>query len=128
MKLSEIEIKPLIDKNFIYHLQVLDWGEYFHIIERGGLAICSAYIFNDNDEALYIEGLSVNECIRKRKMGTILLDMYEILAIEMKRRYILLFVQKGSWVEEWYLRRGFVYHSDYIDMPGHIWMQKQIKD
>lgn len=109
------------------HEQAYDGCRYFWIMTDGGEAHCRLYHASGTDYGV-LDFLSVKEEHRNRGIG---------LALQVERERILkefwkineswLWVEKRSWMQSWYERRGYVYHSENENEQGTVWMVKDLR-
>lgn len=128
MKLGQIDIGSLIDDDFIWHHQVIYWGEEILIMEKSGGGVGRVYTFNDDPSTVFLDCLSVSENMRKKGIGKRLQEMRESLGRDIGAKHSFLFVLKDSWMHQWYKRRGYEDSEDLRDIYGistdDIWMRK----
>ena len=125
------KVKILIDEingnNVILHLLPSDEFDSIMIMASNGKAFCRIYWYNDDFDNVYLADLSVDEDIRKRKVGTKLQELRETIGQYLGATTVHLFVKKDSWQHEWYLRRGYIDEHD-CDDEDDIWMKKELND
>lgn len=92
-----------------------------HIIHKDGIAYVRIYTDVDNEDVLYIDSLSVCETERGKGTATKLLNIHHKLAKHLNR-VSMLFVEKDSWMYDWYVRRGYTYYGEYQEDPESVWM------
>lgn len=124
--MNEIEdkIKSLLDEEFVYHITNSKYNTTLHILHKDGIAYVRIYTDVDSDQVLYIDSLSVSEIERGKGIATKLLNIHHGIA-KYINRVSMLFVEKNSWMYEWYGRNGYEYYSDYPDQEGSVWMVKK---
>lgn len=122
-----------ITRPFIYHYSKTPWGASVDIIHIKGTCHARLYIYEDDDSAIYLDSLSVSDAAREGGLGRRLQEVRELAGMNMGAREALLWVEKGSWMHDWYERRGYV---DWQDKTGtdkqggvanegnDIWMRK----
>lgn len=111
-----------IDNRFITHLTDSDWGGSVLIMEKNGKAFCRTYWFNDDNNSIYFDFLSVDSDERKKGIATYLLD-HHINASKQLNVNSYLWVKKDSWMHEWYKRKGYSNDKDYEGQENAIWMK-----
>ena len=90
-------------------------------------AKCNLYWYNDDNDSIYLEGLNVDESIRNKKLGTILLKLCDLIGIVLCFKNIYLWVEKDSWMYNWYKRIGYSYFSNH-EQDNYVWMIKSLKN
>ena len=127
MKLEELQLRSLISDDFIFHYSNEHWGEDMYIMKKDGLAMCRVYMFHDNQRELFISELSVDPLIRQSGWGTKLIETFHLIAKESNREFTYLFVDKNSWMYNWYSKMGYSYHSEYHDAEENfIWVKRKV--
>lgn len=113
---------------FINHTINTDWGKNYFYMHPEGHAFARAYTYNDEPTKIYLDFLSVVEKHRRECMGLKLQLIREQLGRELNCEFAILWVTKGTWMEEWYKRRGYVYFADKNkdDGDNDIWMMKNL--
>ena len=102
------------------------------IIEKhfnlGHQAFGRVYFYTDESNVYYLENLRVSEEHQGKGYGNILLDVLEKYCIHncYETTKIRLFAEKGKWMYDWYLRKGYVYLCDYEDDNKFDWLEKII--
>lgn len=112
------------ENDFVFHKHTEDWGTLFYIMERSGLAFARAYTYNDDISHIYLDMLSVDVCARRNRIGTKLQEIREQIGRELGATKSCLFVEKNSWMHDWYKRRGYVYYAKKDRTT--IWMEKSL--
>ena len=118
-------MKPKKHK-FIYHCDRESWGKEIYIMEQRGKAFGRIYWNNDDKTTAYLAGLSVEMSSRKQGIGTELQELRESMAMGSGATITCLWVEKGTWMHEWYKRRGYKDCEDYEGLENHIWMRKDL--
>lgn len=113
-------------RNYIFHGKRESWGSSVYIMHEIGYSFVRIYCYNDNNDVLYLESLSVDENKRNGGYGNGLLYICEQYARIAKIKTIQLWCDKNSWVYEWYKRNGYVEIKPHETEQNHIWMEKQI--
>lgn len=114
----------LTENDFIFHEAFPDWGHTFHIMERSGLGFGRAYIYNNDPTTIYLDMLAVDPCARGDKIGTKLQELREQIGINLGCFSSVLWVDKDTWMYEWYKRRGYLYEID--KNKKQVWMKKSL--
>jgi len=91
------------------------------IIEKEGKSFVQVYWYHDDPLSFYIASLYVTDT--KKGLGNNLLDLCEDLGRELSKKDSYLWVEKNSWMHEWYLRRGYTDYKDH-EKENYIWMRK----
>ena len=95
-----------IDDNYVYH--VSDWKEdtIMYIIRKDGSSMVRlSWYYNDN--SVYLSDLHVCEESRGKGYATELIKIAELVSLNRKCDVLLLMVDTGSWMYEWYKKLGF---------------------
>ena len=117
------------DYEFITFQSKSSWNrevEMIRIMEKSGKAFARVYWYLDDSNSIYLDSLSVSEVYRRKGLGTKLQEMREDIGRLRSAKYSYLWVEKGSWMEEWYKRRGYSYYKEYEDLNNHVWMRKEL--
>jgi N-acetylglutamate synthase-like GNAT family acetyltransferase len=96
----------------------------YHFMLINGSGYAQLYIYKDKPNHAILSSLSVTCEFRKKGLGTRLQITIEELAKSLNIEECYLWVEKGSWMQNWYERRGYVYDSEYGD--NDIWMKKAL--
>ena len=85
------------------------WPNYNEIVHISNDGLCTISICDNDIYGFgFIYNLVVHETARNQGRGQYLLDLAELEIIRtFKRRYALLRVVPGSWMEQWYRRNGY---------------------
>lgn len=84
--------------------------DYYCTDEHG---VCRLTVYKSCPDAVWLSSLVVDENHRRRHIGERILRYAEFLATEELRCSVLsLQVKSGSWMEQWYKRRGFIHVAD----------------
>jgi len=97
----------------------------FYLMEENGIAHARGYYYHDDLEIFYLDSLSVDVDHRRKGIGTNLQNIRERIAKEKGCKYVMLWVEKDTWMVKWYERRGYKYHSEYPEENG-AWMKKEL--
>lgn len=81
---------------------------------------CRLTIYKNCPSVMFLSTLVVNEKCRKQGIGTAILEKVDKIAQEHGCNVISLQVQHNSWMEDWYLRKGFVPVADGYDSDNVI--------
>lgn len=94
-------------------------------IKIEGIAEACLYWYLDDTSVVYLCNLNVKSQHRKKGIGLQLQILREQIGKNLNASQACLWVKKGSWMYEWYKRRGY---SDYSahSKNGFIWMIKQL--
>jgi len=113
--------------NFISHSVVESWGSIIYIMEKDGKSFCSVYWYNDDPSTIFISNLSVNPENRNQGLATELQEMCEEMGRDFGYTISCLWVNKNTWVHDWYERRGYEDHIPHEDdIENLIWMRKSL--
>ena len=113
---------------YIFHCCKELWGWEIYIMEKKGRAFGRVYGYRDDKSTAYLAGLSVRESARRQGIGTDLQVLREAIAIGCGAKTSCLWVEKGTWMHEWYKRRGYKDLKDHEDQENNVWMEKELKD
>lgn len=107
----------------IYEISLKDDKKIIWI--KSDNASSSLYFYNDDNESIYISNLIVKNKFRNNKLGTKLLELTENIGILLNAINAYLWVDKNSWLHDWYKRKGY---SDFQkhERDGYVWMKKQL--
>lgn len=111
---------------FIRHHMPTAWGGAILIMERRGKAFVRIYWFADDKGTVCIDWLSVDAEIRKRGVGTALLEACEAEGRSLGATTACLWVRKETWMHEWYKRLGYKDLRDNEAEENAIWMDKRL--
>lgn len=109
-----------------------DWGNenkryYFYaidndsIIGQGQVYYCETLF---GLKIFHLSEMNVIEEYRKRGIALQLQEAREKLAKELEGDYIRIWVNKDSWMEKWYERRGYKFYAE-MDIKQN-WMYKKL--
>ena len=111
---------------YITHEHRANGYRYLWITTENGEGHCCLYHPKDTDYGV-LSHLSVKEGDRKKGIGLALqIERERIIKQEWGLNEAWLWVDKGSWMQLWYERRGYVYHSENDDEEGTVWMVKAL--
>lgn len=113
-------------RGFIFHYTTYPWGHGINIMEKYGFGFCRIYWYNDDETTVYLDFLSVSECDRHKGLGTCMQELREEIGRILRATESCLWVVKGSWMHEWYQRRGYVDFIDHKTEENAIWMKKKL--
>jgi len=113
-------VKPVVSHRFITHYDKTDWGVSVHMIEESGRAYARTYWYDDDKTVVILEGLHVDKEARGNGIASKLLDLHIQIAKD-NNASSQLKVKEGTWVHEWYKRRGY---KDYVKCKesNDIWL------
>lgn len=97
-----------------------------YIMREDGKSFCRVYYWFATKKYGCLDSLSVHKFIRKQGEGTRLQRMREAILKRLGVRYASLWVKKGSWMEEWYKRRGYKYLEKHKSFKGCLWYRKKL--
>lgn len=106
---------------FLVMKNIHDWGISILYMERNGRAFARTYWYFDDESTIYFDWLNVIETERKKGIATELLNIHLKTADELKAESCLS-VKKGTWMHEWYKRKGYKDSEDNVDEINTIWM------
>jgi GNAT superfamily N-acetyltransferase len=73
----------IISKPYIPHISYTSWGVSIFIMEEDGKAFSRIYWYNDDNDYIYLDWLSVNEEDRKKGIGTKLQEIREAIGVSL---------------------------------------------
>lgn len=111
---------------FIFHCVRETWGWEVYVMEKKGKAFGRVYGYNDDKTTAYLAGLSVEESSRKQGLGTETQKVREAIAGRGGIKTLCLWVEKGTWMHEWYKRRGYQDWKDHEEQENNVWMRKEL--
>lgn len=120
--MADIKLPP----GYISHQSETDLFKSILIMKDDGTAFSRIYWFNDDNTTVYLDWLSVDELQRKKGIGKKLQEIREEIGRLFGAKTSCLWVNKNSWMHDWYQRRGYVDWKDYEQEENCIWMQKTI--
>lgn len=98
---------------FVIHEVKTPWGHVWHILTNDGYGLCNLEFDEDNDDELFIYGLSVYESARHNGIGTALINQCERMARKGEFDRIALDVDKtDNKLIDWYTRLGYTKVSE----------------
>lgn len=106
------------------HQDWIDFKNVLYVDYKGRYSV--EYYYYDNETAI-IRNLYVDENNRRKGYGNMILDIVEKDIKKKLFKDIQLLVEKDSFMNEWYLRRGYVFNTVYestIDKRNLIWLRK----
>lgn len=112
----------IVSRRFICHITDSEWGGSVLVMENKGKAFARTYWFNDGDSTIYFDWLSVNKSERRNGIATELLNAHIDLAKKFNVK-TMLWVTKGTWMQEWFKRKGYIDYKDYEKESNAIWMR-----
>jgi GNAT superfamily N-acetyltransferase len=118
-------IQHLIPEDFMSHYSKDDWGDCVWLMEKSGKAFARAYWFKDVRKTIYLDSLSVIEESQNQGYGTKMQEIRESIGKELGAKYSCLWVRKGTWMIEWYKKRGYKYYKKYKE-ENAFWMRKKL--
>jgi N-acetylglutamate synthase-like GNAT family acetyltransferase len=127
MEKIKLLVSDIIPSRFIYHMTKESWGFEVLIMEKEGDAFARAYWYHDDNDGMYLNWLTVSMELRKQGIGTELQNIREEIAKKLGAKYTYLQAENGSWMREWYKRRGYKDCENTIIEENLVWMQKEIK-
>ena len=93
------------------------------IMESEGRSYARLDIFSDTSK---ITDLSTNLDSRKRGFASQIISRCEEISRESKVSSICLWVDKDSWMYNWYSKLGYVEYADNEEEKGAVWMRKDL--
>lgn len=105
-----------------------EWGTSIHITSHDGKALAKLTIDNKDRDEGFIYDVNTHADVRQSGYATMILDKAELEAKQHSVKRLYLWVERGSWMEAWYRRRGFV-DEDFMEPPSEstLWLVKFLK-
>lgn len=97
-----------------------------HHMRNDGKAFCSLTFFDDDKTYGVLESLSVHESVRNKGVATKLMELCENTCRKRGCKQSWLYVDKSTWMREWYKRRGYAYGGKYKQLENNIWLKKEL--
>jgi len=94
-------------------------------IKADGVAEASVYWYLDDSSTIYLCNLVVYPQFRNKGIGEKLQVIREQIGKDLNANTSCLWVKNGTWMHEWYQRRGYSYLKDH-EQKGFIWMIKPL--
>lgn len=82
------------------------YNDTIYIMHKNGKAFACVSDMEDG-KTIYLNSLYVDESIRNQGIGTKLQEIREQIGVNSGAKYYRLIVFIGSWMHEWYKRRGY---------------------
>lgn len=115
-----------MEEEFIIHKRNNKWGIDYIFMEKNGNAVGRLYIYYDDNNTAYIEGLHVSDKVRRKRIGTRLLNKILTKAKKHGALKCMLWCSTKEWVYKWYERLGFNYYSNYDKEDNSVWLIKEL--
>jgi GNAT superfamily N-acetyltransferase len=115
-----------IDPRFILHYNAVSWGFSIMIMEKSGKAFGRISRYYNNETAVYLDSLSVDAEIRRRGVATGLQEIRENIGRSLGATVSCLWVEKNTWMHDWYKRRGYEDWIPHEHEENSIWMKKSL--
>ena len=119
-------ICAVIGNAYIYHFASNYWGESILVMDKNGLAFARVSWYYNDYQTVYLDFLSVDEKIRRNRVGTILQEKREEIGRILGANSSMLSVEKKSWMHDWYSRRRYIDYKKHED-ERLIWMIKDLR-
>ena len=94
-------------------------------IKADGVAEASLYWYIDDSSTVYLSNLVVHPQFRNKGIGEKLQVIREQIGKDLNANTSCLWVKNGTWMHEWYQRRGYSDLKDH-EQKGFIWMTKPL--
>ena len=105
----------------------VEWGRIKMFYSNDKLIRFSLYVYDDDHDELYFSNFFIDERLRNKGYGGMILNWVFNYAKSHSYRTITLNVVKGSWMQKWYERIGFRYIEDCDgEYEGNVWMRKEL--
>jgi len=113
-----------IPNNFLVNISHDDKQNNLSVFEKYGKSFAKIYWYHDDQLSLYITDLYSTDL--HKGFGTEILSLCENIGRELGMENSYLWVDKNTWMHDWYKRIGYVDLKDYKDRENFIWMQKPL--
>lgn len=115
-----------LDNHILFLSEGEDDGQSLYIMEKNGKSFSTLnwYFEGEYSESIIISNLNVKPEMKKQRLGTRLQLLRENLGIQLGAKYSYLWVDKNSWMYDWYIRRGYEYYQEYEHAENNVWMKK----
>ena len=94
-------------------------------LKADDVAEASVYWYLDDNSTVYLSNLLVYPQFRNKGIGEKLQVIREQIGKDLNANTSCLWVKKGTWMHEWYKRRGYSILK-YHKQKGFIWMTKPL--
>jgi hypothetical protein len=111
---------------FITHRTTSSEFTSIFFMEINGKGFGRLYWYNNDNTTVYLDSLSVDEDSRKKGLGREIQELRENIGIETGASVAMLWVEKNTWMHDWYLRRGYKDDIKYKSKKNCIWMKKNL--
>jgi len=81
------------------------------------------YKYHKDKHIIFLSSVFVEEAYRNKGIGNEILNEAEIIAKQHNANLIMLQCKRQSWVRDWYIRHGYVFHSKNKE---YDWLKKSI--
>lgn len=111
---------------YIKHYNEWDNTLSYMIMHNEGKSMFQVYQYDDDDKTIYLSDVSVSPAYRKKGYGNAILAIVDDIATQVGANKIMLWVEKKSWMYEWYTSKGYkqVKLYKYKCRKGFTWMCK----
>ena len=94
-------------------------------IKADSVAEASIYWYLDDNSTVYLSNLVVYPQFRNKGVGKQLQEIREQIGRDLNANISCLWVKNGTWMHEWYKRRGYSNLKDH-EQKGFVWMSKPL--
>ena len=113
-----------IANRFTVHEHCGDTTITLYIMGFNGISFARLYWYKDDNTSIYLADLSVCNSCTGHGLGKELQEIREDIGKKLGAKYSYLLVDKGSWMQDWYKRRG--YKDIHKEEDGRVWMKKKL--
>lgn len=118
------QLKKYLPEGFLSHYDADGfYGQSLFVLTYDGKGLFRLYADKGVSDTLFLTDLSVEQSARGRGLGDILIDLADILWKKSQFPVFELSVEKHSWMQDWYKKKGFAEVGDECD--GLAVMQKR---
>lgn len=103
-------------------------AKYYFFMGSNGECFFKIYQYSDDDTFCVFSELSVSDSFRQKGIGNYALNTAIDLSKSLNCKYLYLWVEKSSWMFDWYKRKGFIQREDFKDIQNNVWMRLKITE
>lgn len=110
--------------SLITHIMILDDSVVRFNTSIDEIMFFRQFYFKDDESRMFISDVSVDCVYRNNGLGNQILRLHHEYCRMNKFQYSLLWVDKDSWMEKWYMRNGYIFHEEKSETEN--WLIKEI--
>lgn len=112
----------------IFSVKYVSCQDIFYIYIKNKVSKVCIYLYKDNPNTVYLADLYVDNAVRNKGIGTLIMRICDNIAMLLKASKIILFVEK-RWVKTWYEKLGYKEIKEFtFPVDNAIWMEKAMKE